>query len=313
MTRWCLLAVAGVLVLGAPPASASTVYVDDTSYPCDEQPYGCDVERLVYSLGERFGRTPIDGTVDVSVAPDGRTATIEDSTGLVNTQPDADHLVGCRPTLGGATCTSELRGPVNATAYPDILVGGDTEQVERDAYPIRTGVIQATDVTLFPVTGHVKLAVTGPRPNLTVEGGSADAVITGPDPVIAISGGDLDTRESSGTVTASLGPGSYRGGPSPDIVRAGLAVVDTGAGDDRVEGGNDVRTGDGADSVDEGAGSGPKSIDTGAGDDLVDLPKPWLYGRDPDITLDCGAGDDTVTMADPEDVLSNCEHVTYIP
>jgi hypothetical protein len=131
----------------------------------------------------------------------------------------------------------------------------------------------------------------------------------------SLSGGCLDGTDGSDRLIGTTRGEEILAGPGADAIRAGDGenYVLGQWGDD------DIRTRSGLDFV--GGGAGGDRISTGAGADWI-TPGPgrdvtnagsgedhiFAVDGERDV-IDCGPADDYV-VADPSDVLRNCEHVT---
>jgi RTX calcium-binding nonapeptide repeat (4 copies) len=189
----------------------------------------------------------------------------------------------CAPTLGDLAAGTIFRIALNAGdtsasdagirgGFDKVVVGGATTTVyDFEPAPV-------TPCRVLPTPGRVGTA--------------------GNDVVLGTSAAErIDLRAGNDVTDAVGGDDCILGGDGNDVLRGGAGAdeIAGGAGTDTIDGGA------GADIVDPGAGK--DTVVTGDGDDTI-------TARDGAVdTIDCGPGTDTV-IADPADVLRNCETVT---
>jgi Ca2+-binding RTX toxin-like protein len=137
--------------------------------------------------------------------------------------------------------------------------------------------------------GHTFILVV----NATNAAGTTQAISAPTDTVTL-----LPKRKRGRHIVGTNGPNYLAGGAFDDVIvgNGGNDTIKGGAGNDRLLGGP------GDDVIDGGPGS--DTIDGGPGSDTI-----FAADGAKDV-VDCGPGQDRV-VADPDDVLKNCESVTY--
>ncbi|HEX8103083.1 MAG TPA: calcium-binding protein [Solirubrobacteraceae bacterium] len=202
---------------------------------------------------------------------------------------------GFTPESGGASQIEIRATGLLEGQWPIYVLGTDAA----DSFTAATRMVDGVWKTFL--TGDIRIAASG-TPRLTFD-------VRGGDDVIDAAGGRLwralsvDAGDGDDTVSAGLGPASFRGGPGNDILRGGGSVntLEGQEGNDTLVGaaGRDWFAPGPGDDVVKGTNAGSQDTLAYAPKTSIDRPQPGPAGVRVDLALtrpqDTGQGIDTIS------------------